>query len=469
MTASPAAIPSLVDFVESTVNFRCHDWQRLYLCPILERLRTEKGLRIALHGPPQYGKSVITSQRLPAYLIGADPATRVALACYNETHSTGFGQVILDLMQDESYQEMFPDPGCRIPKDAPAGRFKTAARLARRDGQASFLAMGLNSGFTGKGADHLIIDDPYKSADDARSQAINEKVWRWWSQTAGPRIPDTTNVVVMFHRYHDDDLAGRLLAEGGWEYVRFPAIADANKDGSDPTGRAAGELLSPMRSQAWLEKQRDKDVITFFGQFQGDPQPNEGGFFKPEKLSYLDASDLPPMLRKVRAWDKAATEGAGDWTVGALMGIDAAGRYYILDIVRNRWATDARDAAILQTAKEDGRDVKIRGPQDPGGAGISDALAFTRLLAGFSVTTAPVSGAKHIRADPFSSQLNGGNVACVRASWNAAMKHELRSFLPNNPAGIDDQVDALADAFNALAIPGGWAQDTELLDWLTAR
>jgi predicted phage terminase large subunit-like protein len=443
-------LPTLCSFVEATVVFQLHPWQRDHLCPILERLRTERGLRIALHGPPQYGKSVITSQRLPAYLIGCDPTARVGLACYNETHATGFGQVIKDLLLGQEFIELFPDARCRITKDAPAARFATAGRQAQADAQPSFLAMGLLSGFTGKGVDHLIIDDPYKSADDARSATINEKVWRWWSQTAGPRIPDTTNVVVMFHRYHEDDFAGRLLQEG-FEYVRFPAIADTNPDGSDPTGRRVGELLSPMRSQAWLDKQRERDAITFAGQFQGTPLPDEGGFFNAERFTPVDALEVPAGLLTVRAWDLAATQDAGDWTVGVKMGMDVDGGFWVLDVVRGRWSTDRRNLIIRQTAEQDGVGVVIHGPQDPGAAGVEAAQAFVRLLRGFKVRTERVSGSKAVRADAYSAQVNGGNVRMVRAPWNPAFKAEHKAFIPDNAAGVDDQIDAAADAFNRLA------------------
>ena len=114
--ATPKTPPDLSDFVEQTVAFRLHDWQRQHLCPALERLRTEKGVRLLLHGPPQFGKSVITSQRLPAYLIGCDPTIRVGLACYNETHATGFGQVVRDLMASPEYRAIFP--GALVEKDA---------------------------------------------------------------------------------------------------------------------------------------------------------------------------------------------------------------------------------------------------------------------------------------------------------------------------------------------------------------
>ena len=88
-TLQMAKVPtpqSLADFTSATLAFALHGWQRLY-CELLERLSTEKGLRLLVHGPPQFGKTVITSQRLPAYLLGQSPSLRIGVACYNETHA----------------------------------------------------------------------------------------------------------------------------------------------------------------------------------------------------------------------------------------------------------------------------------------------------------------------------------------------------------------------------------------------
>jgi len=240
--------PSFRAFFERTTSFKPHEWQEKHLCPLLERLVREKGLRILVHGPPQFGKSLPVSKRFPAYALGVNPLLRIVLAGYNVSHAKGFCEVVRDVMNGPEFREMFPSTDSFVPRNASAEMFSTAARAALQDGQDSLTAVGLLSGFTGKGADILIIDDPYASPDDARSEAVNERVWRWWSELAKVRIHDDTNVIVMFHRYHEDDFAGRLMAEGDWEYYRFPAIADENETGDDPTGRVAGALLSPMRS-----------------------------------------------------------------------------------------------------------------------------------------------------------------------------------------------------------------------------
>jgi hypothetical protein len=206
--------PTFQEFLSATVEFEPHKWQTDHLCPILESLVYEKGKRFLVHGPPQYGKSILVSKRFPAWALGVNPKLRIILAGYNVTHATGFGEVIRDVMHGPVYREMFPSPDCQIPSVCSAEEFSTRARAGLNDGQASLTCVGLLTGFTGKGADILIIDDPYASPDDALSEAVNNRVWRWWDELAKVRITDETNVLVMFHRYHEDDLAGRLMAQG---------------------------------------------------------------------------------------------------------------------------------------------------------------------------------------------------------------------------------------------------------------
>jgi predicted phage terminase large subunit-like protein len=452
---------TLEQFVESTVNFSLHSWQRDHLCPLLQRLRNEKGLRIAIHGPPQYGKSVITSQRLPAYLIGCNPLIRIGLACYNETHATNFGDVIKGVICSEDYKAFFPAVDVR--KDAPAGKFSTQQRLRAADAQPSFLAMGLQSGFTGKGVDTLIIDDPYKSADEARSEAINEKVWRWWSQTANVRLGEEANVIVMFHRYHEDDFAGRLLANGGWEYVRFPAIADTNEDGSDPTGRQPGELLSPMRSQEWLKAQEEDDPQTFLGQFQGKPRPDEGALFHKDWLQIISPDQVPLMDLRVRYWDLAVSEkSTADYTAGALCGFDSDGTFYVLDINRFRANWPAAAEIIGETAlhefttKREGSSYHVAADARATQLGFVQDLMTKGIFGKVPLWPDTSKGDKVQRASAWAARAKAGKVRLVRGAWNGTFINECIGF----PLGKhDDQVDAVSGAFEQLwRLKGGHAE-----------
>lgn len=165
----------LESFIERTTNFVLDPWQ-LHLCHLLESLANLSGVRALIHAPPQYGKSVIVSQRFPAWMFGQNPLERIKLACYNVTHAKSFGRTTRNLMQSVEYQEIFNNPDLDIPKISSAESFSTQARIYTNDSQPSFKALGLQTGFVGEGCDTLIIDDPYKDPQEAYSETINKKV-----------------------------------------------------------------------------------------------------------------------------------------------------------------------------------------------------------------------------------------------------------------------------------------------------
>jgi predicted phage terminase large subunit-like protein len=105
------------------------------------------------------------------------------------------------------------------------------------------------------------------------------------------------------------------------------------------------------------------------------------------------------------------------------------------------------DRLVLNTATQDGRQVKVRIPQDPGAAGKSTAAHMVRLLDGFDVRAAPETGSKEVRATPVSAQAEAGNVKLVRGPWNESFLEEIGMF-PNG--AHDDQVDALSGAYAEL-------------------
>lgn len=171
-----------------------------------------------------------------------------------------------------------------------------------------------------------------------------------------------------------------------------------------------------------------------------------GMFFKVGKIEVIDA--FPVGLRFCRGWDLAATDGAGDFTVGGKVARDQEGRFYICDIVRGQWEANYRDDMIKQTASLDGACTQ-RLPQDPAAAGKSEAQRMVRMLAGHHVKALPVSGDKQTRATGLASQVNAGNVKMIRADWNHGLLSRLDAFPTEGVP--DDEIDALSDAFQELA------------------
>lgn len=449
-TGNTVCPTSLSDFVHATTNITLDAWQ-LHLCERLEKLADQTGQRLLIHAPPQMGKSIIVSQRFPAWLLARKPDHKIKLTCYNITHATRFSRINREIIEGEQWQGWYPK--LKLAGQNTQEEWSLSERAKAKDAQPSFKALGLATGFVGQGADTLIIDDPYSSPQDAFSEAIRASVMMFWEDSAKVRLTDGSNVVVMFHRYHLQDLAGELMAReglkqdgGAWELLRYPMLCD--DEASDPMGRRLGESLSPRYSEQWIADKQSK-ATTWKGQFQGLPIAGDGLLFKTEMLRYCEPHQVPDGLTIVRAWDKAASEGKGDWTAGVKMG-RLGDTYYVLDVVRGQWEPNGRNNKIRNTAERDGHSVRIRGAQDPGSAGVDDKLAFIRLLSGYTVTVERVTGDKELRAEPMASQVNGSNFVIVRGEWNREFVNEMQNF----PQGEhDDQIDAASDAFSELSKP----------------
>ena len=289
----------------------------------------------------------------------------------------------------------------------------------------------------------IIIDDPHK-ADEARSDVIRQGVIDWFVTTLESRKndPDGTPIILIMQRLHEKDLAGWLLGGGNgekWEHVCLSAWQDD------------GTPLWPEKHDAEALHRMEKAApYMFAGQYRQRPAPPEGGIFKPGMIEVVDALPAGP-IDWVRGWDLAASVD-GDFTAGGKLGKLRDGRFVIGGMEREQFTSDKRDALMRNTASRDGRSVRISLPQDPGQAGKSQALALTRMLAGYSVHTSPESGDKVTRAELFGSQVNAGNVLMLRGAWNDALIEEMRLF-PNG--SFDDQIDSLSRSFEALMTSAG--------------
>lgn len=398
-----------------------------------------------IFAPPRHGKSEELSRLFSAYYLSLFSDRWVGINSYAAE---------LAYTLSRSSRENFIANGGVIKDDAAAVKhWETTCG-------GGLWAAGVGGPITGKGFHLGIIDDPLKNAQDAASELINSGQREWYSSTFYTREEPGGAIVIMMTRWNERDLAGWLLEQEtqgeqpeGWHIVSFEAIkeADAVKIPATCTleedDREVGEPLCPERYPlAKLLKIANRIGAYFWNAlYRQRPTSREGNMFKVAKLEIVDAA--PAAGRRVRYWDKAATPDGGDFTAGVRMLKGPDGIFYVEDVARGQWSTDDRDATIKQTAQLDTRAVEIGGEQEPGASGVDAAKAFVRMLAGFTVRVGPASGSKEVRADPFSSQVNAGNVKLVRGKWNAAFIEELRQF----PQGKhDDQIDGASGAFNTL-------------------
>jgi predicted phage terminase large subunit-like protein len=150
---------------------------------------------------------------------------------------------------------------------------------------------GVGGPLTGKGADLLIIDDPVKNHEEANSEVYREKAWDWFRSTAYTRLEPGGSIVLVQTRWHESDLAGRLLADpeigGEWDVIRLPAIVEED-DLPDPLGRGVGQALWPERYgvEELAAIRRMLGSYLFSALYQGRPAPAEGTLFKREHLRF---------------------------------------------------------------------------------------------------------------------------------------------------------------------------------------
>jgi predicted phage terminase large subunit-like protein len=394
----------------------------------LDKVESGEIKRLAIHMPPRHGKSETVTYRFPVRWLEMHPQHNVLVTGYNERFARKFGRRCRNLANERGI----------------VGDDKTAADEWETIAGGLLMTRGVGSPPTGTGFNLIVIDDPVRRREDAESETLREKVWDWYTDDLYSRLEPDGAIVLIMTLWHEDDIGARAVAsEPGWVVLKLPAISD--EGAALWPERYDAEALGRIRDVM----SRNEGARSWEALYQQNPTPREGSFFRVAQLRVENAA--PASLREVRAWDMAATDGSGDYTAGVKMGKAEDGTFWITDVVRRQMGTDIRNAQILQSAAQDGHSVRVRGPQDPGAAGKDAALAFVRMLSGFNVKTAPVSGDKVTRADPFSAQVNAGNVRLVKGDWNAAFIEELRQF----PGGKhDDQVDAAADAFNELASGG---------------
>jgi len=410
--------------------------------------------RVMIFAPPQHGKSELASIRLPAFFLGRRKHEPIIITSYGASLAQHKSRFARDVVESAEYAELFP--AIKVRQDV---RARTHWEIV---GGTQVIAAGAGGALTGHGAKLGIVDDPFENWEQAQSEVIRNRVWDWWRGTFRTRIWENGAIVLIMTRWHQDDLAGRLLAQQAdrWKVLRLPAMAETQEERDyhnarmnllagqvDPLGRNPGEPLCPIRFSLESLKaiRRDVGSLVWNAEYQGAPTLAEGNRFKRAWFSIVDA--VPVGARRVRYWDLAATQGGGARTAGVLLAF-ADGIVYTEDVVYGQWSTGERNKVMRQTAEMDGPGVEQVFEQEPGSSGVDAAKAIIQLLQGFRVYANRPTGSKDVRLEPYAAQAEAGNVKLKRGSWNAEYIEEMCS-IPNGR--FRDMGDGTSGAYNRLS------------------
>ena len=291
--------------------------------------------------PPQHGKSEGATRRLPAFVLGQDPDKRIAIVSYNAIKARKFNRELQRIMDDDRYYELFPQTllAGQASYQEQGRRSRNYARNSDEceivGYQGSFKTIGVGGSLTGEPVDMLIMDDLYKDASSAWSPVIRQNVADWYDTVASTRLHNDSQQLLVFTRWHMEDLAGRLLEQEGvydpienpqgWQLVSFPAIQNRPPSEQDP--RVEGEPLWPERhSLEKLLEIKGRSPTVFESLYQQNPQPSQGLMYE----EFNCYTDLPSRSYSV-AYIDAADSGA-DYLC-ALFYKEAEDGNYITDVL----------------------------------------------------------------------------------------------------------------------------------------
>lgn len=396
----------------------------------LERLAKGEGKRkLALFLPPGSAKSTYASVLFPPWYLASASGNSIIAASHTQELAERWGRKVRNLIQEHG-----PVLGYGVAADnSAAGRWETSAG-------GEYFAAGVGGGIAGRRADLAIIDDPIRSREDADSQTIRDKQWDWYKFDLVTRLKPNAAMVLIQTRWHEDDLAGRILKEEGneWEVVSLPMEAA----GGDPLGRKHGEPLWPEWYSQDMRDTAKRDARLWSALYQQQPTPDSGDYFRAEWFRTVER--LPPLetMHIYGGSDYAVTSSGGDYTVHAVLGIDPDNRLYLLDIWRKQAASDewveafcdlVRKWKPLGWAEEQGQ---IR-------AGVGPFLErrMRERNAYVHREQFPTRGDKATRAQSIRGRMALDGLYIEQgAPWRAELISECLRF----PAGVhDDQVDAL--------------------------
>ena len=298
---------------------------------------------------PQHGKSEISTRRTPAQLLGIYPDKKVGIVAYNHTIAAKFNRDIQRIIDSEEYRNVFPNTNLNNSNVRTTGTYlRNADEFEIVGHKGSLVSVGVGGGLTSRKRDIAIMDDLYKDAADAWSHTIREKVQDWYNSVLKTRLHNNSQQLLVFTRWHEEDLGGYLLRTEPekWEIVIYEAIKETNRE-DDP--REIGEALWPeQHSLETLLDIRKKNPIIFDSLYQQNPTPKEGLLLPESDLNRFKLSQLQSEPDTKIAVCDIADEGSDSLCqpIGYVYGNDI----YVTDVIFTKdpiEVTQPRVAAML--------------------------------------------------------------------------------------------------------------------------
>jgi|SRR5579863_4029070 len=419
-----ASIADYVEYMDLGVTPAQH--HRLILRH-LEAVEVGKIDKLMICEPPGSGKSFYCSMVFPSWYLGRNP-TKAILACsHTQDLADRFGRRVRNLFSRPDHAALF---GVSIARDSKAVSYWST----ELDGE--YFAAGVGVAITGRRADIGLIDDPTKGREEADSLRAQERTYDWYISDFLTRLKPKAAQIIVTTRWHERDLAGRILDREADQWTVVELGMEAHVD--DPLGRRPGVLLWPEWFTPKMVEVAKLDARSWQALYQQRPVSEEGDYFKASWFGEYDA--LPANTIAYGASDYAVTEGHGDFTEHGIFNLDSMGNIYITDWWRGQTTPDIwiekQCDLILDHDPElwFGESGPIRRSVEP-----FLTARMTERNAECRIEWLPSINDKPTRCKSFQAKASMGKVFLPKnARWKGDLLHQLTSF----PSGRhDDGVD----------------------------
>lgn len=438
------------------------EWFHKLIANYCQQLYDGKIKKLMLFMPPQHGKSEIISRNFPAWALGRDPDLKIVGTSYSADLAHQFSRAIQRTIDSEEYQTIFPDTylsGSIIERNNDAttrGYLRNVDYFETVGHRGFYKAVGVGGGLTGTPVDIAIIDDPVKDAIEAYSLTYRERVWNWYNTVLSTRLHNDSKQLFIMTRWHEDDLAGRLLKTepDEWTVVAIPAICEQEHDGKLNSERHIGDALWEERhSLTKLLKQKERAPREFSALYQQHPTIEGGNIVKRDWFPTISMADFralrfqePMHFYLDTAYNKKKKGQDND--PSGILAACKIGRYiyiYNAQKVYKEMPDLLRFLPEYMAAHEASIESKLN--IEPKANGIS-VVQMLKASTNINVKETPTpTDDKEVRFRVVSPRIECGRVILVEGAWNEDFLNEVCSF-PSAPH--DEYVDILGYAINDL-------------------
>ena len=395
---------------------------------------------VIIEMPPRHGKTMLCSHYIPVHFLNRYPEKKIILTGTERASVAERSRFIRDVVA--KYPDLLQ---CHLdPRTRGLKQWNTLEGGELR-------AIGMGGPIVGHGADLFVVDDPIKNPREALSAMIREAHWNWWASVAMNRLEPLGIVLIIMHRWHEDDLIGRIMDTGErekWFRIRLPAIAeDEAFDGvEDGLRRKPGEALWPERWPVHILEDRKRKIATWAwnAQFQQRPSSAGGQIIKRELFRRYHKAPTR-FDEMIQSWDMSFKDTkTADYVVCHVWGRIGMDRYLLCQV---------RDRMDFNRAVKEVRQVSVLYPQSTRTMLIEPTANGPAIIAHLKnefpgLRAEPAKGSKESRAHSAALNLAQGHYFVPdweKNPWVEAMLERMARF-PNTK--YDDEIDAFSQAMN---------------------